>query len=227
MRFFAAAPLLCMFLGIGLSTIGIIPPLVGFGLYALSGLLGIAAAVLIYFTRVRKGRLNFRILVVVAAAPFFVVLVSAAPGLSYPPINDITTDLENPPPFAKALETNPDRDMEYPEPFKSVVLEKYADLEPLLLEESPERVYQRAVELAKAQSGWTVTNEDVAALTVEGEAQSYFFGFIDDFVIRVKKTEEGARVDMRSKSRDGKGDLGANAKRIRNFLAELAEPAAE
>ena len=64
--------------------------------------------------------------------------------------NDITTDLENPPPFDKALEANADRDMDYPEDFKSIVQEKYADLAPLMLEESPERVFQRTLELAEA-----------------------------------------------------------------------------
>lgn len=225
MRFLAAAPLLCMFLGIGLSSIGIIPPIAGFGLFAFSGLLAVIASLLIFFTRVRKGLLNFRILVVIAAAPLFIVLISAASGLAYPPINDITTDIENPPPFVQALEANGDRDMTYPEDFKSVVQEKYADLEPLLLEESPERVYQRALELAEAQSGWTVTNDDPSTMSIEGEAQSYFFRFIDDFVIRVSDSDGGARVDMRSKSRDGKGDLGANAKRIQSFFDQLsAEP---
>ncbi len=222
MRFLAAAPLLCMFAGIGLSTTGVIPPTIGFALFALSGLLGIVAALLVYFTRVRKGQLNFRILVVVAIMPFFVVLISAASGLSYPPINDITTDLENPPVFVQALESNPDRDMAYPEEFKAIVQEKYTDLAPLMVGETPERVFQRALELAEAQSGWTVTNEELSKLTIEGEAQSYFFGFIDDFVIRVSESEGGARVDMRSKSRDGKGDLGANAKRIQSFFDQLS-----
>jgi uncharacterized protein (DUF1499 family) len=32
----------------------------------------------------------------------------------------------------------------------------------------------------------------------------------------------GSRVDVRSVSRVGKGDIGANAKRVREFLAKLA-----
>jgi len=222
MRFLAAAPLLCMFLGIGLSSIGVIPPVAGFGLFAFSGVLALIAAILIYFTRVRKGQLNFRILVILAGAPFFIVVISAASGLPYPPINDISTDLENPPPFFKALETNEGRDMAYPEEFKTIVEDKYADLKPLTLAETPERVFKRALELAEAQSGWTITNDDPADLTIEGEAQSYFFRFIDDFVIRISDSDGGARVDMRSKSRDGKGDLGANAKRIQSFFDQLA-----
>lgn len=226
MRFFAAAPLLLMFAGIGLSSIEIIPPLAGFALFVFSGLLGVIAALIIYLTRVRKGRLNFRILVILAGVPFFVVIVSAAPGLAYPAINDITTDVENPPVFVKAKEANGERDMTYPEDFKRVVLEKYDDLKPLTLEETPERVFKRALELAEARSGWEVVENDPATMTIEGEAISYFFHFVDDFIIRVSDSgDEGARVDMRSKSRDGKGDLGANAKRIQSFFNELAEEA--
>jgi uncharacterized protein (DUF1499 family) len=223
MHFLAAAPLVLMFAGIGLSTIEVIPPLAGFAMFAFSGLLGLVAALLIYFTRVRRGRLNFRILVVVAGAPFFIALLSAAPGLAHPPINDISTDLEDPPAFVEAKKANGDRDMAYPDEFKDVVAEEYPDLGPLMLDESPERVFTQAQEIAEAQSGWEVIADDPAAMTIEGEAQSYFFHFVDDFIIRVSEDGEGgARVDMRSKSRDGKGDLGANAKRIRAFFEKLS-----
>jgi len=46
--------------------------------------------------------------------------------------------------------------------------------------------------------------------------------FHDDFAVRVRPDDGGAVVDMRSKSRDGKGDLGANAERIRSFLVDIA-----
>jgi uncharacterized protein (DUF1499 family) len=49
-----------------------------------------------------------------------------------------------------------------------------------------------------------------------------FFRFVDDFVIRVSDQDGQARVDMRSKSREGLVDAGANANRIRAFLADLA-----
>jgi uncharacterized protein (DUF1499 family) len=225
MRFLAAAPFLIMFLGIGLSTIGVIPALLGFGLYVFSGLLGIIAVVLIYFTRIRKGMLQFRILAVVAGAPFFIVLFSAAPGLSYPSINDITTDLADPPQFKAALElpTNEGRDMAYPEDFIKVVEKEYQDLEPLVLDDSPGRVFQRALELVEAKKGWEVTADDPSTYTIEGTATSYFFGFVDDFVIRISDAAGKAEVDMRSKSRQGRSDLGANAKRINAFFAELSE----
>jgi uncharacterized protein (DUF1499 family) len=54
-------------------------------------------------------------------------------------------------------------------------------------------------------------------------AESFWFGFKDDIVIRVVGNGLGARVDMRSVSRVGRGDLGANANRIRAFMAALRE----
>jgi uncharacterized protein (DUF1499 family) len=46
-------------------------------------------------------------------------------------------------------------------------------------------------------------------------------GFKDDVVIRVTSASGIARVDVRSKSRVGRGDVGANAKRIRQYLQRL------
>jgi uncharacterized protein (DUF1499 family) len=49
------------------------------------------------------------------------------------------------------------------------------------------------------------------------------FHFKDDFVIEVRPSDGGgSRIEMRSKSRDGISDFGANARRIRAFFAMLA-----
>ena len=57
-----------------------------------------------------------------------------------------------------------------------------------------------------------------ARVTIEAVATTYWFGFKDDIVIRVETTSEGSVVDLRSASRVGRGDLGANAVRIRTFI---------
>lgn len=49
------------------------------------------------------------------------------------------------------------------------------------------------------------------------------FGFKDDVVIRITPAGNGSRIDVRSVSRVGRSDLGANAKRIRKFLKSLKE----
>jgi uncharacterized protein (DUF1499 family) len=48
------------------------------------------------------------------------------------------------------------------------------------------------------------------------------FGFKDDFIVRLSPGDEaGVRVDVRSKSRVGKSDLGDNAARIRAFVEKM------
>ena len=47
------------------------------------------------------------------------------------------------------------------------------------------------------------------------------FGFKDDVVIRLSAVNDGTRVDVRSASRVGLSDLGANAARIQAYLAKL------
>ncbi|MED5380426.1 MAG: DUF1499 domain-containing protein, partial [Pseudomonadota bacterium] len=48
-----------------------------------------------------------------------------------------------------------------------------------------------------------------------------WFGFKDDVVIRLTAKSDDTLVDIRSKSRVGKSDLGKNAERIETFMAEL------
>src|SRR5438128_699800 len=69
---------------------------------------------------------------------------------------------------------------------------------------------------------WTTTAADGAGGTIEAVATTRLFGFQDDIAIRVRADGTAAsRVDVRSKSREGKGDLGANAARIRAYVTEL------
>jgi uncharacterized protein (DUF1499 family) len=69
--------------------------------------------------------------------------------------------------------------------------------------------------------GWEIVAADVAAGRIEATATTPWFGFRDDIVVRVAPASAGSRIDVRSVSRVGKSDLGANAKRIRAFLARL------
>jgi len=56
---------------------------------------------------------------------------------------------------------------------------------------------------------------------IEANTTSMLYGFTDDVVVRVVADGAGSKVDVRSKSRVGRSDLGQNAKRIRAFLREL------
>jgi uncharacterized protein (DUF1499 family) len=66
--------------------------------------------------------------------------------------------------------------------------------------------------------GLEIVNEDKAAGMIEATATTFWFGFKDDVVLRIRPTANGSIVDVRSVSRVGQSDLGANAKRIRAIL---------
>ena len=86
----------------------------------------------------------------------------------------------------------------------------------------PQQAFDRA--LAQVHEfGWEVSGSAPAEGRIEAVDTTFFFGFKDDVVIRLRPTEGGTRVDVRSKSRVGVGDLGANAARIRRLLAALRD----
>lgn len=135
----------------------------------------------------------------------------------HPLINDISTDLEDPPSFTVA-KIGP-----LPEAFKSQIKSGYPNLKTLEISgKTKAEVYDEVVKTAKGQPSWEVTFEDADAGLLEGVDTTRIFRFKDDFVVRVKG-DDGAdvAVDMRSRSRVGKGDFGKNAARIEGFFASL------
>jgi len=66
--------------------------------------------------------------------------------------------------------------------------------------------------------GWEIVASDASAGRIEATATTAWFGFKDDVVVRVRPEAAGSRIDVRSVSRVGRSDVGANAARIRAFL---------
>jgi uncharacterized protein (DUF1499 family) len=71
--------------------------------------------------------------------------------------------------------------------------------------------------------GWDVVAIDQAAGRIEATDRTFWFGFVDDIVIRVRPTDAGSRIDVRSVSRVGVSDIGTNAARVRAYLAKLKD----
>jgi len=69
--------------------------------------------------------------------------------------------------------------------------------------------------------GWTIVTNDVEAGSIEATLSSFWFDFKDDILIRVVPDGDGSRIDVRSISRVGLSDLGANSKRLRDLLNEI------
>lgn len=140
-----------------------------------------------------------------------------------PAIHDITTDTLQPPPFLAVLPLRAGA-LNPAEPGGPEVVAKqraaFPDLGPLLLSVPPDRAFARALTAARGM-GWELVASDPAGGRIEATDTTFWFGFKDDVVVRVLPQPTGSRIDVRSLSRVGGGDLGANAARIRAYLAAV------
>jgi len=216
----------CAVLGPLSAYSGLVSPLAGFGVMALGLLLSIISLVTGIIALVTGGggaavRAMLPGLGVIGA---IALVLTLGGGGGHPRINDITTDVEAPPRFvhAASIPANHGRDMSYPgADFATQQREGYGEIAPLALAEAPAEAFARVQKAAHAMAGWEITREDAEAGALEGTQSSGLFRFVDDFVIEVRAAESGSLVHMRSKSRDGQGDLGVNAARISTFFAAL------
>jgi uncharacterized protein (DUF1499 family) len=139
---------------------------------------------------------------------------------SVPPIHDITTDTENPPEFSAILPLRADspNPPEYAGPEVAArQQEAYPDIRPLRLPVSPDIAFARSLNAARSL-GWEIVASDAEEGRIEASDRTMWFGFVDDVVIRITPLDDGSQIDIRSKSRIGGSDVGANARRIRRFL---------
>lgn len=223
----ALTSVVCVIAGPGLAHVGLVPPLVGLALFALSGLMGVAAIIASAISALRFRAWFPSLVGMLGCLPLIAVTAGTFDALRYPPINDIATDLSDPPALAHAA-TFPElagRNLSFPTENAGIVAEHYPEMKSLRLEEPALRVHQRARAIATSkQFGWTITKEGEDYSGFEAIAETRLFKWKDDVVVRIRPDgEEACVVDLRSRSREGKGDLGANARRIRHFLEALQE----
>lgn len=143
---------------------------------------------------------------------------------AFPQVNDVTTDFTDPPSLAfsealrKAEEGNPTAYEAYR--FAGVQQRAYPDIVPARLALPPVSAFDKALALVRAR-GWAIVAADRSAGVIDAYDRSFWFGFTDDIAIRITPDGEGSRVDMRSSARQGRGDFGVNARRVRTSLAAL------
>ena len=151
-------------------------------------------------------------------------------ALKLPPINDVTTDVANPPRFAALAKQRP-RDanpIAYPgERFAKEQQQFYPDVRTFVADRPAEETFEVVEEVVRKLK-WRVVSSDAPAGgrapkggMLEATDQTLIVGFIDDIVVRVEGGQTQARVDIRSASRYGVADLGQNAARVRRFLTEM------
>ena len=140
-----------------------------------------------------------------------------------PPIHDITTDTQDPPRFVEILRLlkPADNPPTYGgEKVAAMQHKAYPDIAPLVLRMPPGKAFEKALRTARSM-GWQIIDDNKKEGRIEAVAATFWFGFRDDVVIRVRPEDSGSRVDIRSESRVGVSDLGKNARRIREFLADM------
>ena len=157
----------------------------------------------------------------VAGIAMFSVPASFRLGPSFPPIHDITTDTQDPPEFVAVVPLNtPDRTVYAGEVVAAQQREAYPDLQPVMLSLPPAQAFDRALETV-GEMGWDLVEADADSGRIEATDTTFWFGFKDDVVIRVRSSGGESRIDVRSLSRVGGGDVGKNAERIRAYVATL------
>jgi uncharacterized protein (DUF1499 family) len=200
----------------------------GFTLLRWAAMLGLLAALvgLIFLVapKLRQGNIVALVLALaIGLATAYLPWSWQRRARSVPPIHDITTDTERPPAFVAVLPLRADapNPAEYGGPeIAAQQRQAYPDIEPMILNVAPDSAFQRARAAAEGM-GWEIVAADTSAGLIEATATTRWFGFKDDVVIRIEPAPAGSRVDVRSVSRVGRSDVGANAARIRAYLDRL------
>ena len=131
-------------------------------------------------------------------------------------------NFDNPPQFKTIALKYPNRDYSYSKEFKAQQ-EKAYSIFPLKIHGTKEHALKIAGKIARKNT-WDIASVDTNQFRIEATATTKILKFKDDIVIEIRELEhDSIEVYMRSKSRRGHGDFGANAKRIASFLQELKE----
>ncbi|MGL5947805.1 MAG: DUF1499 domain-containing protein [Aeromonas sp.] len=188
---------------------GLWPWWLGFILCAVSALLALGLLISVPNSACRP-------LALLGAVPLLLPLAFVLQLLRAPLVNDISTDINQPPTLSWAQELRTAQD----NPLASGAIKALsAPPAPLHSRLTPAEIQTEALALMQ-ELGWQAR---LSADGVEGVVTSFAFGFKDDVALRLRLVGAETRVDMRSASRQGRSDLGANHARITRFLVRLNE----
>ena len=218
-------------LGPVLAFLHVVPPLAGFSLVLLAVLIGVVfgiglAGASAFATVTNKAWRSRAVRAAIVPLLVGLPVLGLASMSKVPQIHDISTDPSDRlefTPEVKAASMNKDPEGDVRTFVESSQKAGYPDIAPIHLDLAPDAAFARAKSVADRMPGWVVTHADADAGRIEATATSRLFHFVDDVIVRVKPDATGSRVDLRSRSRVGQSDLGANAARIRAFSAELGK----
>lgn len=205
------------------------PSLMSLAVSFLAAILIFLACLVLVFVAQKNGLPANRNLLLLAMGISLVPMIVMGPQIqaarSVPPIHDITTDTFNPPQFDEIAEIRQyaPNDLAYgdkqhtPEELAEKQQQAYPDIKPLKTDLSVGEAVIQAQAVLERQ-GLDVINVNQGQGIVEATDTSFWFGFKDDLVVRVRPENSGSVVDVRSVSRVGQSDIGVNAARIETFL---------
>jgi uncharacterized protein (DUF1499 family) len=145
-----------------------------------------------------------------------------------PMIYDITTDPLDPPRYEALARVRP-RDanpVAYAGLYAADLQRRsYPDIGPLTVNATPQATYDAAYAVINKRK-WRIVDARAPQAArregrIEAVARTPIMGFRDDVVVRIRSDGDGARIDMRSSSRYGSFDFGANAARIRSLMNQI------
>jgi uncharacterized protein (DUF1499 family) len=192
-----------------------------------AAMLGCAVVLLAWRTRQRGAAVLGLIAILVGLTSVGIPWEMKRTARRVPAIHDISTDTDDPPLFDVILPLRKDAPNTADYGGQDIAAQQraaYPDVNPLLLRMPSAQAFAAALHAAEAM-GWVI----VAANPIDGRLEAtdttFWFGFKDDIVVRIRPQPEGSRIDVRSVSRVGKSDVGTNARRIREFLRRVGRAA--
>jgi uncharacterized protein (DUF1499 family) len=231
LKTFATGALMLVIGGALTHRLGVLPFNISFYSFALGLLLstfaGLISAAIVFRQLARKQNFG-QASVITAACTLPLAMVLATVGLNgfkAPPIHDITTDIHDPPifSFAQNHREADDNTLDYSGvELADQQMKAYPNLKTLYLPGTSDQAVS-AVRMVIEELGWQLLGDADEGRHIEASDVTPIMGFTDDVILRIRPLNEGVLVDMRSVSRVGVGDLGANAKRIRRFVDLLKE----
>lgn len=210
------------------------PSLMSLVVALLTAVLVFVVSLVMVFIAHKHGLSANRNLLLIAMGLSLIPMVVMVPQLqaarSVPAIHDITTDTDNPPTFDEIVHIREyaPNSLEYgddqgsPEELASKQKEAYPEIKSLKTNLSVAKATEQT-QLVLESQGLDIINVDQSKGIVEATATTKWFGFKDDMVVRITPDGSGSVVDVRSVSRVGQSDIGANAARIKRFLEGFRE----
>jgi uncharacterized protein (DUF1499 family) len=193
-------------------------------------LVGFISLALRFLIKPRTGLLVSALAILVPASGLVYAKSVRTNASQLPVIHDITTDTQNPPAFTQAIlsqrakvpnvnsvEYTGKKDVKEKKLVSVLQTQAYPDIRTLVFEADTAKVFETAKNVA-SNMGWNIASDNQALGLIEATDTTFWYGFKDDVVIRVKPADGGGTImDIRSVSRVGQSDLGANANRVRSF----------